>query len=271
MIAENIAVKEQLVKKVVNSGNGGAVWVPKSWLWEEIVVVRLQKPEPDIKDRIIIILMPYLEEITAVFLYGSYARKEQGPDSDIDILVIAEKKLDIKKHKKADIKVMQLEKLKETIEKNPIMYLSILQEAKAIFNSPLLQELKKIQINYKKFKWFIETTIENIKSSMELIELDKIDGEYVSSYGAIYSTILRLRGAFLIKCLIDKKKYSNKLFKKWLLKHNISNSEYKAAYGIYQSIRDDKKAEDKIKIAAAIALLNILGEEINNLEKSING
>ena len=83
--------------------------------------------------------------------------------------------------------------------------------------------------------------------------------------------MLRLRGVFLIKCLIDKKNYSNKLFKKWLLKHNISNLEYIAAYSIYRSIRDNKKVDRKIKIPTAENLLNILIKEIDDLKKELYG
>lgn len=268
---ETIAVQEQLIKRVVSSGNGGAVWVPRSWLGEEIVVIRPEKPELDLKGKIIKLLIPHLKDIIAIFLYGSYARNEQEADSDADVLVIAKNKFDLKKHEKMDIKVIELSKLKETLEKNPIMYLSILQEAKPIINSSLLEELKKIKIDYKKFKWFIETTADHIKTSKEFIELDKLDGEYLTSYSVVYSTILRLRGIFLIKCLIDKKHYSNKLFKKWLLQKDISDLEYRAAYSIYRSIRDNKKIDKKIKISAAEALLNILIKEINDLKERIYG
>jgi len=51
MATEAIEVKEQLVKRVVSSGNGGAVWVPRSWLGEEVVVIRPEKPELNIKEK----------------------------------------------------------------------------------------------------------------------------------------------------------------------------------------------------------------------------
>lgn len=271
MAAETITVQEQLVKRVVSSGNGGAVWVPRSWLGEEIVVIRPEKPELDIKEKIIKILIPHLQDVIAIFLYGSYARNEQELGSDIDVLVIAKKKFTIKKDKKIDIKIIQLEELKETIKKNPIMYFSILKEAKAIINSSLLDELKKVKIDYKNFKWFIETTMDHIKTSKEFIELDKLDGEYLTSYSVIYSIILRLRGIFLIKCLIGNKDYSNKLFKKWLLKYNISESEYKTAYGVYRCVRDNRKIRNKIKVSTVENLLSILIKEINGLKANIYG
>ena len=270
MVTE-IAVEEQLVKRVVSSGNGGAVWVPRSWLGEDIVVIRPKKPKLSIAERILRVLVPYLQDVVGVFLYGSYARDEQDSDSDVDVLVVAKNKFTVKKHKKMDIKVVELDKLKETMEKNPIMYLSVIREAKAVVNSSLLDDLKKVKVDYKNFKWFIETAIDHVKSSKEFIELDKLYSEYLASYSVLYSIMLRLRGVFLIKCLIDKKEYSNKLFKKWLLKHNISALEYKTAYGIYRCVRDNKKVKSKIKISIAEDLLNILVREINILRVKIYG
>ncbi len=271
METETIAIHEQLIKRVVSSGNGGAVWVPRSWLGEEVIVIRPEKPEFNVKERIMNVLAPHLPDVIAVFLYGSYSRNEQTADSDIDVLVVAKNKFVVKKQRRLDIKVIELKKLKETIEKNPVMYLSILQEAKAIINSSLLDELRNIDINYKNFKWFIETALDHIKTNKEFIELDKLDGEYIESYAAIYSTVLRLRGIFLIKCLLDKKNYSNRLFKKWLAKKGITNKEYKSAYNIYRTIRDSKKPKEKIKISAAEALLNILIKEVNNLQVRLYG
>ena len=37
---QNLVIKEQLRKKVNKSGNSGAVWVPKAWLGEEILITR---------------------------------------------------------------------------------------------------------------------------------------------------------------------------------------------------------------------------------------
>lgn len=266
-----IEAKEQLVKKVVRSGNGGAVWVPKNWLGEEIIVIRPEKPKLSVKDEAIKVLMPYLQNIVAVFLYGSYARKEETADSDIDILVIARKKFNIKKIDKFDIKVIELDKLKRTIEENPIMYYPIIQEAEPIINSSLLDDLKRIEIKNKNFEWFIDTTKDFIKTNKEFIELDKLEGEYISSYSTVYSLILRLRGILLIRCIISKKNFSNKLFKQWITKY-VPDQEYKKIYSAYRAVRDNKKIKEKeIKIIYAESLLKLLEDEIKKLEEEIHG
>ena len=264
------AIKEQIVKTVVKSGNGGAVWVPKNWLGEEVIVTLPEKPKLSLKEEVLRILMPHLKDITAVFLYGSYARHEQTSDSDIDVLVVAKEKFQINIKKKIELQIVQIEELKNTIKKNPIYY-QIIREAESIINSQLLEELKNIKIDFKKFKWFIETTKEHIKSNKELIELDKLDNKYLSSYSVLYSIMLRLRAIFIINCIIKNKEFSNKLFKKWVLGHKIANSDYENAYKIYKSVRDNIKIKIKIEITFAEKLLGILIKEIENLQEKIYG
>src|SRR3989344_3758568 len=201
-------VKEQLRKRVARSGNSGAVWVPKYWLGEEIIVTRLETKKLSIEEEIIDILIPHLRDISAVFLYGSYARNEENMDSDVDVLVIAKNKFTII-NKKFDIDVIEEAKTKNAA-KNDIFFYSVLHEARPIFNSILLEELKQIKFDSSKFiKWFKDSTEDSIKSIKELIELDKLDGDYVISDSTLYSLILRLRGIFLINCIIKRKKFSN--------------------------------------------------------------
>ena len=39
MELNKLEIREQVMKTVVKSGNGGAVWVPRGWLGEEVVVI----------------------------------------------------------------------------------------------------------------------------------------------------------------------------------------------------------------------------------------
>lgn len=267
-------MKEQIIKPVVRSGNSGAVWVPRNWLGENVLVIRIEKPI-NWKERLFKILKPYLEKIIGVFIYGSYARKEETSKSDIDILIIVKNKEDIPSIKEQGfhIQIIELDKLKGTIENNPTFYYSIIQEAVPLINQALLDELKQLNINYKKFKWFIQTTKNIIKMNKESLDLDRLDGNYLESYGIIYTLILRLRGVFLINNIIQKKKPTNKLFKKWILKNiKIPISEYSKIYNIYRIIRDDKKInkkKNKINIIHLESLLNFLIKENNKLEIKI--
>ena len=274
MELNKLSVREQIVKKVVKSGNGGAVWVPKDWLGQEVVVILPEKPKLELKERIIHLLEPYLKDVLAVFIYGSYARHEETKDSDIDVMVITKDKyIKIKiKEPKLEITVFQSDKLKEAIQKYPILYYQIVREAEPLINAYILDEFKKIKIENKNFKNYLIETKEHFKSSKELLELDELDGEHVKSYSVIYSTILRLRGIFIINCILNNETFSNKLFKEWLIKEGISNHEIEQCYVVYRIVRDNKNIKNiKIKILIAEKLLNIMSKELSLIDTKIYG
>ncbi|MEK6835291.1 MAG: DUF2080 family transposase-associated protein [Nanoarchaeota archaeon] len=262
---QNLIVKEQIRKKVARSGNGGAVWVPKDWLGEEIIVTRIETPKLSLEEEIINILLPYLKDISGIFLYGSYARKEEIKDSDIDVLVIAKNAYKIKNNKKFDINFIEIKKIREAVQKDPFIY-AIINEAKPIINSYLLDELKGNKKNFKDFiKWFKETTNDSIKIAKEFIDLDEMESNYLTSYNVIYSVILRLRGIFLIKSVLNNDKFSNSFFKKFIIKL-IPEFEFKKTYKIYKDLRDNKKiANVKIGIGIVKKLLEILEMEVKSL------
>ena len=263
---QNPIIKEQIRKKVARSGNGGAVWVPKDWLGEEIIVTRIETPKLSLEEELINILLPYLKDTCGIFLYGSYARKEETKNSDIDVLVIAKNKIKIDNTKKFDINFIEIKKIKEAIQKNPFVY-AIINEAKPIINSDLLDELKQNKKNFKDFiRWFKETTHDSIKITNEFIDLDKMESNYLVSYNVIYSLILRLKGIFLIKSVLENKEFSNLSFKRFITQF-ISESEFRKLYEIYRDIKDDKKLGDlKIEISLIKKLFEVLQQEVKNLD-----
>ena len=274
MDIQNLAIKEQIVKTVVKSGNGGAVWVPKDWLGEEVIVILREKPKLEPRERIVHLLEPYLKDILSVAIYGSYARNEQAKDSDIDVLVITKDKrliLEFKKEK-LDIASFPIDKLKKAIKKYPAIYYQMVQEAEPLINNYALEELKNIKISKEGFKEYLRETREHLKSSKELLELDKIDNTYLKSYSVLYSSMLRLRVLFIIKCILKKDKFSNKKFKKWLFSQSLNFREFEDSYRAYGMIRDDKNIKSlSIKISVAEKVLNILEEELGVLEAQIYG
>ena len=273
MEIQKLAVKEQIVKTVVKSGNGGAVWVPKDWLGEEVVVILPEKPKFGLKEKIVHLLEPYLKDIISVGIYGSYARNEQAKDSDIDVLVITkDKKLKLEfEEKKIEITSFPIDKLKLAIQKYPTVYYQMVQEAEPLINAHLLEELKNVKINKENFKSYLKETREHIKSNREFLELDKIDNDYLKSYSVLYSSMLRLRGIFIIKCILGKDKFSNKNFKNWLEAKGLNRSEYKGCYNAYSLVRNNKDTKNLIiKVQVAEKLLNILQNEFDLLEGKIN-
>lgn len=274
MNAQQLAVKEQIVKTVVKSGNGGAVWVPKDWLGEEVVVILPKKPRLSIKENVIRLLEPYLKDIMAVGIYGSYARNEQTSESDIDVLVITgDKKISLNfKKGKFDIVSFMLDKFKIAIKKYPVIYYQIAQEAAPLINAHAFWELKNIKIGKESFKSYLNETDDHLKSSRELLELDKIDGAYLKSYSVLYSAILRLRGLFIINCILNNDNFLNKAFKHHLLSSGLTLSEFEDSYKAYRLIRDNKAIKNlQIMTSAAEKVLNTLGKEVRRLEARVYG
>ena len=193
------------------------------------------------------------------FRYYPYA------DDDIDIIAISKNTKKEITSGKYHISVITLEGARKTIEKDPVLISPRLYEAKTILNRALLEELKAIKIKKSSFKNFIEATSRIIKINKEFIDLDKHQGfSYLDADSVIYSLVLRLRAVFLIKNLINKKKYSKKEFLRWLGKE-ISKNELERAYTLYKSVRDNKKIKEKIKIETSERLLNMLKKEIKEL------
>lgn len=273
MQTSKTAIREQVVKTVVRSGNGGAVWVPKSWLGEEVVVMLPEKPRLDLREKAMRLLGPHLKDVVSAGIYGSYARNEQTRDSDIDILVITRDK-DIKlgfRGGKIEIVSFPIDKLKAAIEKYPAVYYQMVQEAVPLINAPVLEELKNIMPNKENFKGYLKDTEEHLKSSKELLELDKLDGIQLKSYSVLYSSLLRLRGLFIIKCILNIDGFSIRKLKKWLLSLGLSRQEFEDSYNVYRLIRDNRSSKRaRIRILTAEKLLGMLDKELRELEARIN-
>ena len=253
----------ELTKNVIKWGNSAGVLLPKEWVGNEAKIVLVDRTS-QIKKEVFDILDSYLEDILGIYLVGSYARHEQEENSDIDIIAISSRtKKDIKSGK-YNISLIPLESIKKTLKTNPIMIYPRLAEAKTILNHSLIEELKAVKITKSSFKEFIEETKRIIKINKEFIELDKLEGNRLTSISIIYSLILRLRGIFIVKCLLDRNNYSKKIFLKWLEK---SLGEKTAEiYRIYTYLRDEKKVKEKIEIKTAESLLNLLKEEVKKYD-----
>jgi predicted nucleotidyltransferase/putative transposon-encoded protein len=272
MTLSQITVKEQLMKRVVRSGNGGAVWVPKTWLGQEVIVILPEKPALSMKEEILSLLEPYLENILSISLYGSYARNEATEDSDIDVLVITKDKQFkiLTPTGKIEFLVIPVDKLKEAIRKYPALYYQIIQEAKPIINASLLEELKAQPVHKKGFLQYVRETKEHIQSNKELINLDALDSEYLCSYSVLYSLLLRIRTVFIMQCIMMHGSFSNKKFKRWMSEQGLGIKEFELCYSVYRAIRDNKKIPQvKIHIRTAEKIIFILENALKQLEEKL--
>jgi len=256
----------EIIRNVGKWGNSAGILLPREWIGNQVKIALIDRTS-EIKKEVINMLSEHLEEIIGIYLTGSYSRGEQDQNSDIDIIAITN---NLKKEMisgKYHISLVKLEDLKQTLEKNPILILPRLKEAQTILNPVLLKELNKAEIKKTSFKNYVKETKRIISINAGLLNLEK--NENLTSPEIIYSLILRLRGIYLIQCILQKKNYSKKDFLKYLENSKTSKKEIQEIYEIYRNIRDDTKIEItfKNKLDEIKSLLNFLEKENKSLLK----
>jgi len=257
-------METEIVKNVASWGNGAGILLPKEWIGNQVKVVLIDRTL-EIKREVFSILEDYLEDILGIYLVGSYARGEQDSKSDIDILAISNKTKKEIKSGKYNVSISTLESLKKTALFQPELVLPRIKEAKVILNPLLLKEFEN-KVSKKSFKEFYEDSKRMLKISKEFVKLDKEDGSELKSHSVIYSLILRLRGLFFIKCLINEEKYSKKSFEKWILA-DLNKEEFEKCYEIYGLEKEDKASKSiKVNLETAKKLIKFLEEELECLK-----
>jgi len=266
---KTINVREEIEKEVVGFGNGSIVYTPKKWLGKKVLVILEEKPL-DIEEEVMKTLKPYLSSVEGVFLYGSFARNEQTEKSDVDILIISDEKIDLKKRDRFEFLTKTKEEFIEEMQKDPSLFLyQIVNEAKPIFNEPLLRDLRKIEIK-PNFKEFFDSTISAFKSTKELLEVDRKRGKkYADSTACIYSLILRLRGLFLIQLFTKNQSFSTKKFKELIRSHGFKEKTINDFLEIYRAERDDKKVIHRVLLSDVEKLFDAAKIEFLKTEKMV--
>ncbi len=133
---------------------------------------------------------------------------------------------------------------------------------------------KNLRLNFKKEK--IEITsfpIDKFKKAIEkypAIYYQIIDNVYLKSYSVLYSSILRLRGLFIIECMLSTAKFSNKKFKNRII--SLGRKEFENCHKAYRLIRDNMPIKSlRIRVNVAEKTLAILEKETGLVEGQING
>ncbi|MEK6926380.1 MAG: DUF2080 family transposase-associated protein [Nanoarchaeota archaeon] len=255
----------ELLRNVSKWGNSAGVLLPREWMGNQVKIVLVDRTL-EIKKEALSILYPYLEDILGIYLIGSYARGEQEKESDIDIIAVSKKTKKEIVSGRYNLSIITLESARKTANENPILILPRLNEAKVILNSSLLEELKDIKVKKSSFKNFAVECEGIIKINRGLINLDKEQGlDYIDSAEVIYSMLLRLRGVFLAKNLIEKKEYSKKKFFNWISRE-INGKEMGKTYDVYMSVKNNRKIKIKVKVETAEKLLDFLEKEAKNIK-----
>jgi len=254
-------MKTELIKPVIRVGNSAGVLVPKDWINGSARVKLIAKPI-NIKKDILELLSPFLEDIIGIYLIGSYAREEQTKRSDVDVLAVTNRKSDRIKKGKYDILLVTKKDINEALKNNVLPLLPMLKEAKALLNSKLIEQYKNTGLNKRNLKSYIELGKSILNVNRASIDLDK---QLSSNCGdaVAYSLTLRLRGAYIVDCLIKRRRWSNKEFIKTVKK--ISGSL--KAYEGYLRVKNDKPEKEDIPILEAEKLYNYVLKKIKEHEE----
>ncbi|MBI2107146.1 nucleotidyltransferase domain-containing protein [Candidatus Woesearchaeota archaeon] len=247
--------------RIVQSfGNSSHIVLPKEYIGRRVKFLLETKSIEDIKSDALDILKPHLGEILGVYIYGSYTRNEQTIDSDIDILVIADKKIKINKIKDYSISVVTLEELDKLLEENAVLVIPLLREAETIINPRLLEKYKECKFTKNNIKPFLESCKDVIKLNKRGIELGFDVGSIV------YSLILRIRALFMIQEIIANKPYSKSSFFDFLKRNEINNVN--ELYSIYSREREGFKVKESngVKKDDLVRLLVIAENMIKKLK-----
>ncbi|MEN9626400.1 MAG: hypothetical protein RL557_728 [archaeon] len=253
----------KIIKKAVEMGNGAAIYIPKEYSGKEIVIL-LPDGIKEIKNEILQKLIPYMNNIIGVYLYGSYARHEQTKDSDIDILIITKEKDEKIKNalKDMDVRIITQEGIKNAIKEYPLLVIPILKEAEVLLNPSLLEELQKEGINIKKFKWNFDEIKRAINITKKFIEIDE---ENISPIH-IYSLMMRIRACYLIECLLKDKKFSNKGVENKLIEQGLKKELIDDFLFIYRAVRENEELHINIKKDNITQLISIIKNYSKELE-----
>ncbi len=235
----------EIMRKIVKVGNSAGVVLPREWLNGTARVELVRKPL-DIKKDVLEILEPYLEDVVGVYLIGSYARGEETEKSDVDVLVITNSISKTIEQGKYSIGLVPKSSVERALEKNAMMILPRVKEAKALINKELIEKYKKTELNRKNLKGYFEIVGSGMKVNDSFLKIAESEKEKFT-YGSAYSLILNLRTVYMMDCIIKGKFWTNReLFR--LIKKLYGNLEI---YEGYLRVKNDLKGKDLIEVEGA--------------------
>ena len=209
------------------------------------------------------IVKKYIEnkEIIGIYVVGSYAREDEDENSDIDIIIITE---DVDKEIISEgiynILIVSIKLLKQKLERDLFPIGQMLKEAKPLLNSNYLNSIK-IKITKKNIDWYIKTTEEKLKIVENIL---KVKNKRLSDR-IVYTLVLRIRTFYIIKNIMENKRYIKKDFLKII--KNVSEGEN--AYLSYIRIKNNEKDKKLASIDEIRRLYLYLKNQLEYVEQKL--
>ena len=256
---------EVQIKKAIKAGNSSAVILPRSWLNKEIRVELIKKTHEMMLLDVIGMLKNYIntKEIIGVYLTGSYARREEDNNSDIDILVIT-KNVDKEMIIEGIYNVLIVSKylLEQKLQSDLFPIGQMIKEAVPLLNFDYLNSIK-ISVTNKNVKWYIDTTEDKLSIIKKILERAKRNNKKYLEDRIVYTLILRIRTLHIIEKLITNKDYSKKDFIKLIKKVSKGSN----AYERYLAIKNNLEEKKVVSLEEAERLYNYLEEQLIRIKR----
>ena len=259
---------EVQIKKAIKAGNSSAVILPRSWLNKDVRIELIKKSPDIILSDVINLAKKYIDlgDIIGIYLTGSYARKEEDKDSDIDILIIT-RNIDRKLINEGiyNLLIISSELLKQKLKEDLFPIGQMIKEAKPLLNSDYLSSLN-VKITKDNVKWYLDTTEEKIKLIKKIINKEKDKNKKYVNDKIAYTLILRIRTLYIIRKLILNQNYSKKDF--IILMKRVSKGMN--AYERYLAVKNNLKEENGVSIEETERLYKYLIELLVEVKKSVS-
>ena len=254
-------MEEIMIKNTIKVGNSAGVLLPRKYLNSKVkITLEPLNIEKDILE--ILAEKKLLKDVLGVYLVGSYARKEETIESDVDILVITQNTNKRIKEGKYELICISITEFKRQLKENVLPLLAMIKESKVIINRNLIKEYINTSLTKKNIKWHIDTTKSAMKIVNEYIKLAE-ETERKASDSASYSLILRLRTLYIIDCLKKGKLWKKEEFLGLIKK--ISGSLI--AYERYLVVKNDSAKDYNLPVEEAKRLMNYVNQKNNEVEK----
>ena len=252
-----------MLKQAIRVGNGAGVLLPRRYLGNIVEIKIRTRTKDDIKKQILNAVFPHLRHVLGIYLVGSYARNEENADSDVDTIIVTNKRI-ILEVENYHLTCITYEDLTKYMEGNIVEFYPRLMEAETILNESLLQELLKIPITKKNLRWHLESS----KSALKVIEKALLtqDKDLIVNDAIVYSLMLRLRQIYLVDCMLSNRVASTQ----GLIKYAESVKSIERLYNSYRMLRDNEKIKIEISVSEIKEGYDFANEKLRIQERRIN-
>lgn len=214
---------------------------------EKLVAIEVVQKYP-VLEHVVDALKPYMSVVRGLYLHGSRVRGDFRVDSDYDLLLISQDKIDgdlegrLKEHN-VQLQAFTLKGVRKQLELEPSFILTILRDGVAVIGADLKDQLLREKINDIALHVEIVGCIKQVKKLKKAIKKYELHGSFKMSI--LYSAFIRLRRAYEIKRIYDSKVPPlAEEFKKYY------KGDFEHLYGLWRVvrdlIRDEKENENEV-------------------------